>query len=142
MQIVYQTCSILTNWWLTVWTEDDDPEKQGLYLGVYGGLGGAMTVCLFFVTIIISLSTLTASKRMHRNQLNRVLRSPMSFFDTTPVGRILNRFSKDIDICDVTLPFIVQQWINTFSRLDCFILKRKQEKCYFRRGVFFPSFES
>ena len=41
--------------------------------------------------------TLGASTRLHDQVFAKVLRSPMSFFDTTPVGRILNRFSKDLD---------------------------------------------
>ena len=42
----------------------------------------------------------TACKVLHENLLNNVLRAPMSFFDTTPVGRIIHRFSKDVDVLD------------------------------------------
>ena len=45
-----------------------------------------------------------ASKQSHKLLLNRILRSPMTFFDTTPAGRIVNRFSKDIDILDLSIP--------------------------------------
>ena len=59
-------------------------------------------------TIVISIGTLNAATKLHGTMLNRILRSPMSFFDTTPLGRILNRFSKDIDIVDVTIPGILR----------------------------------
>ena len=54
-----------------------------------------------------------ASKVIHQRLLNRVMRSPMSFFDTNPTGRIINRFSADIDKIDLTIPFI-------FSDFYCF----------------------
>lgn len=45
---------------------------------------------------------------LHDRMLGRVIRAPMSWFNTTPSGRIINRFSKDIDIIDVTIRFNVR----------------------------------
>ena len=45
-------------------------------------------------TVVISVGTLNAASVLHGTMLSRILRSPMAFFDTTPLGRILNRFSK------------------------------------------------
>lgn len=55
-----------------------------------------------------------ASRAMHENMLHNILRSPMSFFDTTPMGRILNRFSRDIETIDNILPQLYRSWMNTF----------------------------
>ena len=55
---------------------------------------------------------------MHKNLLDRVMRSPMSFFDTTPLGRIVNRFAKDIDVCDNTLPTNIRQ-VSTMENALC-----------------------
>ena len=44
-----------------------------------------------------------ASTRVFSTMTNRVLHAPMSYFDTTPMGRILNRFTYDVEQVDITL---------------------------------------
>lgn len=48
---------------------------------------------------------------MHVTMLNGIMRAPLFFFDVTPAGRILSRFSKDVDIMDTSLPFYVSDGI-------------------------------
>lgn len=44
---------------------------------------------------------------MHLEMLKGIMRAPLVFFDVTPTGRVLARFSKDIDVLDTSLPFYV-----------------------------------
>ena len=64
----------------------------------------------FFIGILVKTYlvvhfTLKASSQLHDKVFHKVSRATMAFFDTTPTGRILNRFSKDLDELDIYLPF-------------------------------------
>lgn len=59
-------------------------------------------------------SMLRAAKLMHRNMLQGVLRAPQGFFESTPTGRLLNRFSKDVDAIDSHIPDNIDIWMRTF----------------------------
>ena len=60
--------------------------------------------------VVFLLSALNASKSMHNAMLDCIVRGPMAFFDTTPIGRIVNRFTKDVDICDNNLGSTLRGW--------------------------------
>ncbi|KAG7362244.1 multidrug ABC transporter permease/ATPase [Nitzschia inconspicua] len=108
-----ESMKIFSNWWLTYWSHaaTPDPESQLKFLGVYGLINiGAMVAdfCRMFVVLYLGL---LASKSLFSSLLDSTLMAPMSFFDTTPAGRIMNRFSKDIYTIDEDLPqsFQMQQ---------------------------------
>lgn len=65
-----------------------------------------------FSDITPNVWAIMAAKKIHNSMLHRVLRCPMSFFDCTPGGRIMARFSKDIDILDVVLPMTCYWFIH------------------------------
>ncbi|KAG7491926.1 hypothetical protein MATL_G00008620 [Megalops atlanticus] len=103
-----QAASLAYNYWLSLWA--DDPIVNGtqintdLKLGVYGALGFAQGVAIFGTTVAISVGGIIASRALHLDLLNNVLHSTMSFFESTPSGNLLNRFSKEIDAIDCMIP--------------------------------------
>ncbi|KMU83907.1 canalicular multispecific organic anion transporter 1 [Coccidioides immitis H538.4] len=97
--------NIVTSLWLSYWTSDKFNLPQGEYMGIYAALGASQAILMYGFSTILTTSGTNASKSMLQKAMTRVLRAPMSFFDTTPLGRITNRFSKDIhtmdnDLCD------------------------------------------
>ncbi|CAG2067066.1 unnamed protein product, partial [Timema podura] len=68
-------------------------------------------------TLSISIGTIIAARILHSRLLRNVLRLPQSTFDTTPTGRILNRFSSDINTLDVMFPMVLRFCIPHLYRL-------------------------
>ncbi|CAG0920359.1 unnamed protein product [Notodromas monacha] len=91
-----------------------DTGKRDMYLGVYGALGLGQALAIFFGSMAMALGTLVASAKLHNGMLSNILKSPMGFFDTTPVGRIVNRFSKDVDTLDLIIPMNLRSWLICF----------------------------
>ncbi|CAG7836472.1 unnamed protein product, partial [Allacma fusca] len=115
--------SVGSNMWLTVWSEEPiingtiSTSRRDMYLGIYGTLGALQAFFSFTGTLVMTLGTLRSSALFHSDMLNRILKSPMSFFDTTPIGRIVNRFAKDVDVADNTLPTMIRMWLNSFYQV-------------------------
>ncbi|KAJ1553509.1 hypothetical protein HK405_007699, partial [Cladochytrium tenue] len=106
-----QAARIATDLWLTSWTENRYPQlwKNG-YIATYIGLSVAQALLLYAFCFLVALSNVSAARRLHDGALSRVLRTPIWFFDTNPLGRILNRFSRDQDGIDNSLSESVRQF--------------------------------
>ncbi|KAI4552348.1 hypothetical protein MJT46_016999 [Ovis ammon polii x Ovis aries] len=77
------------------------------YLTVYATIAGVNSLCTLLRAILFAAGTLRAAATLHRRLLGRVLMAPVTFFDSTPMGRVLNRFSSDVACADDSLPFIL-----------------------------------
>lgn len=67
--------------------------------------------------LVVAFGFYTASRSLHEGALYPLFRAPMSFFDTNPLGRILNYFSTDMDTADLALPLDVQLWLIAMTSL-------------------------
>ncbi|XP_052786998.1 multidrug resistance-associated protein 1-like [Mya arenaria] len=127
---LYQGLNVFSNFWLTFWTEDpvllnitlagtSQYEQTFTYYLVLFTVYGILQGILVYISFYVAMTRMArASQRLHESMLHSVLRSPMSFFDTTPVGRIMNRFASDIDIIDNKLPDSFRLWqIMIFSSI-------------------------
>ncbi|KAI1754416.1 P-loop containing nucleoside triphosphate hydrolase protein [Xylaria castorea] len=101
--IVAQGGNIATSLWLSYWTGNKFGYSQAVYIGVYAALGTGQAIFLFIFAILLTIFGTRASKALLHQAVVRTLRAPMSFFDTTPLGRITNRFSRDVDVMDNNL---------------------------------------
>uniref|UniRef100_A0A8C6MW78 ABC-type glutathione-S-conjugate transporter n=1 Tax=Mus spicilegus TaxID=10103 RepID=A0A8C6MW78_MUSSI len=111
-----------SNLWLSAWTSDSEkqngtdnsPSQRDMRIGVFGALGIAQGIFLLSSSLWSIYACRNASKTLHRQLLTNILRAPMSFFDTTPTGRIVNRFAGDISTVDDTLPQTLRSWLLCF----------------------------
>ncbi|GJJ12857.1 hypothetical protein Clacol_007102 [Clathrus columnatus] len=131
---VTQVASVGNNLFLGFWTSESIPGfRQGDYMAVYAALGVAQGLGSFLTSFAFSLLSLRAGFHLFRMALKGVIRSPISFFDTTPIGkealeryvslvrltvsqgRMLSRLSKDQDTMDTQLVSALYQLLSTFA---------------------------
>ncbi|CAH1780873.1 unnamed protein product, partial [Owenia fusiformis] len=78
-------------------------KRTDIRLGVYGGIGVAQMSSVLIATLSLAFGATRASNILHEKLIVRIVKAPMEFFDTTPLGRILNRFSQDMNQVDTNI---------------------------------------
>ncbi|XP_073740446.1 ATP-binding cassette sub-family C member 12 isoform X5 [Callorhinus ursinus] len=126
--------SAFSNWWLGLWLDKGSQMTCGpqgnksaceigavladtgqhVYQWVYAGTMVSVLTFSVIKGFTFTKTTLMASSSLHDCMFDKILKSPMSFFDTTPTGRLMNRFSKDMDELDVRLPFHAENFLQQF----------------------------
>ncbi|KAH7911100.1 P-loop containing nucleoside triphosphate hydrolase protein [Hygrophoropsis aurantiaca] len=118
-----QASVVILNQWLTWWTENTFHENAQGWIGIYNGIGFGSVFFLVVLNVSVLLSTVRASRTFHSKALLGVLRAPMWWFEGQPIGRIMNRFSKDIEAIDQRLmPQLFQLVAGTGSLLSTTII--------------------
>jgi ABC-type multidrug transport system fused ATPase/permease subunit len=106
---------IVTDQWLVFWIGNVFSLSRGEYLGYYVLFGIVQLTFTLFYGFSVAYFGAKASKGMHNQALVSIFKSPVSFFDSTPLGRITSRFSRDIDTLDTILPESLRAFLWTLA---------------------------
>ncbi|NXW90001.1 MRP3 protein, partial [Alopecoenas beccarii] len=110
--------AIGANVWLSDWTNEPvingTQHNTAMRIGVYAALGLLQGLIVFISSFTLAMGGITAARTLHAGLLENKFHTPQSFYDTTPTGRIINRFSKDIYVIDEVIPPTILMFLGTF----------------------------
>uniref|UniRef100_H2LF23 Cystic fibrosis transmembrane conductance regulator n=1 Tax=Oryzias latipes TaxID=8090 RepID=H2LF23_ORYLA len=134
LNILAQVSYIMQDWWLAYWAAEQEklnlknnsipngPNATeeldlNLYLGVYAGLTASTIVFGFMRNLLLFNVLVRCAQALHNRMFNSILKTPVRFFDINPIGRVLNRFSKDIGQVDSLLPLTFVDFVQVFLQI-------------------------
>uniref|UniRef100_A0A4W5MT22 Multidrug resistance-associated protein 4 n=1 Tax=Hucho hucho TaxID=62062 RepID=A0A4W5MT22_9TELE len=101
LSLIAEVAYVLQDWWLEAWENRVKTDKS---VSLCSGLTLASVIFGFARSLVMFNVLVKAAQSLHNRMFNSILRTPVRFFDVNPIGRILNRFSKDISQLDSMLP--------------------------------------
>lgn len=127
LYICQSAAAIGASVWLSEWSNEASmggrQNTTSLRLGVYATLGILQGLLVMLSALTMAVGGVQAARLLHHSLLHNKMHSPQSFFDTTPSGRILNRFSKDIYVIDEVLaPTILMLFNSLFNSLSTLVV--------------------
>ncbi|XP_005144314.2 ATP-binding cassette sub-family C member 3 isoform X1 [Melopsittacus undulatus] len=110
--------AIGANVWLSDWTNEPvingSQHNTAMRIGVYAALGLLQGFIVLISSFTLAMGGINAARSLHTALLENKFHTPQSFYDTTPTGRIINRFSKDIYVIDEVIPPTILMFLGTF----------------------------
>lgn len=138
LNVIAQAAYIISDWWLARWANNEErrgdmidqdallrsqgtnvtnitiPDSQTDFnVYVFSGIIASVFIFGLLRALMYFKVAVDAAKHLHNKMFRRLLRVPIRFFDINPVGRVLNRFSKDTGHMDDNLP------ITFFDYIQC-----------------------
>uniref|UniRef100_A0A8C7KM12 ATP-binding cassette, sub-family C (CFTR/MRP), member 9 n=1 Tax=Oncorhynchus kisutch TaxID=8019 RepID=A0A8C7KM12_ONCKI len=102
-KLLKHSVMVAIDYWLAEWTANAGlPDSY--YVPVFIILCGAGIALCLITSLTVEFLGLSAATNLHHNLLNKIIHAPIRFFDVTPLGQILNRFSADTNIIDQHIP--------------------------------------
>jgi ABC-type multidrug transport system fused ATPase/permease subunit len=101
--LVANVGTLASSYWVSMWTNNALSQTQEFYISGYAIFIGGVALISFLSSVFYAYCNLRGSSRLHDRVFAKVLRGTSSWFDVTPIGRILNRFSGDLDSVDTKL---------------------------------------
>ncbi|KAK6283230.1 hypothetical protein POUND7_017055 [Theobroma cacao] len=117
--VLTEVLRVSSSTWLSSWTDQSTKKTHGP--GYYNLVYSLLSIGQVMVTLVNSywlvISSLYAARRLHDAMLTSILRAPMVFFHTNPLGRIINRFAKDLGDIDRNVAPFVNMFLGQVSQL-------------------------
>ena len=113
LALVAQALKVATSGWVAWWTSEDGAISRALATFIVGYVLWLLASIVLSIArdCMFAVAELRAASTMHNDMLHAVMRAPMAFFDTTPLGRVVARFSKDQNTLDMQLPLALNMLI-------------------------------
>lgn len=103
--------------WLNFWTSNRYHTSNGLYIGIYAVIITCRMVFFVCLATAVCVFAFNSSSVFHNSAVENLYRAPMSYFDTTPLGRIINRFTDDTANLDTQLYMQIRMTLFSTSML-------------------------
>ena len=123
MLLVGSASMVLTQLWLAWWSQLHFHLERNTYIGIYVALALSQVLGLFLFGLIMGLRCNHSSQILHNKAVQRLLHAPIWYFDTTPLGRHIDRISSDVEAIDFHLPEALRMlFVSTFGLSAMFAL--------------------
>ncbi|XP_022878207.1 ABC transporter C family member 3-like isoform X2 [Olea europaea var. sylvestris] len=103
-QVLFQGLQMASNYWMA-WGTEEGRVTRGHLIGIFSLLSGGSSFFILGRAVLLSTIALKTSQHLFLQMITSIFRAPLSFFDTTPSSRILNRSSTDQSVVDTDIPY-------------------------------------
>lgn len=106
----------MNDYWIGNWaTSPDQHTKFPMYCGLYFCFTVMTSLFVYMRTGTMQLFSWYATRKLHKDMIRKVLNAPINlYYDVTPIGRILNKFSKDLAVIETNLSYLLGTLLSLF----------------------------